>query len=80
MVEDVASEAYTLGQYGAQRAELGAGSGTSGALRDVLASRSGLPGLEDDDGQRRYLVQRWSGGTICDKTGMERKVEVQVRL
>lgn len=26
----------------------------------------------------RYLVQRWSDGTYCDKTGKPREVEVQV--
>ena len=28
----------------------------------------------------RYLVQRWGDGTLCDKTGRKREVEVQVRL
>lgn len=28
----------------------------------------------------RYLSQVWEGGTICDKTGMPRSTEVQVRL
>ena len=27
----------------------------------------------------RYLVQRWGDGTLCDKTGKNREVEVQVR-
>lgn len=27
----------------------------------------------------RYLVQRWGDGTLCDKTGQPREVEVQVR-
>lgn len=27
---------------------------------------------------KRYLVQSWGGGTICDMTGMPRRVEVQV--
>lgn len=37
---------------------------------------------EDDEGlgeQKRYLVQRWSAGTLCDKTGVDRRIEVQVR-
>jgi hypothetical protein len=25
----------------------------------------------------RYLVQKWSGGTICDMTGRPRRIEVQ---
>jgi len=30
-------------------------------------------------GSTRYMVQRLSGGTECDLTGRERKIEVQVR-
>ena len=26
----------------------------------------------------RYLVQRWGDGTLCDKTGKLREIEVQV--
>lgn len=32
---------------------------------------------EDELEQKRYLVQRWEGGTICDMTGKPRVVEVQ---
>lgn len=28
----------------------------------------------------RYLVQRWGDGTLCDKTGEPRDIEIQVRL
>jgi hypothetical protein len=28
----------------------------------------------------RYLVQRWGDGTVCDKTGRRREIEVQVSL
>lgn len=31
-------------------------------------------------GELRYLVQRLGGGTVCDLTGKERKIEVQVKL
>lgn len=31
------------------------------------------------DESGRYLSQVWEGGTVCDKTGMPRSVEVQVR-
>ena len=34
---------------------------------------------ETDDDGRRFLVQKWGGGTPCDKTGLPRRVEVQVR-
>lgn len=65
-----------------------------GSLREILASedkseenalevmngaKSTLRGEEDSIGdERRYLVQRWTGGTLCDKTGVERSIEVQV--
>lgn len=26
----------------------------------------------------RYLVQRWGDGTVCDRTGKQREIEVQV--
>lgn len=26
----------------------------------------------------RYLIQRWGEGTVCDKTGKKREIEVQV--
>ena len=42
---------------------------------------TGRGAFESGNGdEKRYLVQRWAGGTLCDKTGVERKVEVQVRL
>jgi protein OS-9 len=42
-------------------------------------------GAEDEVGevdlvlnsQGRYLVQRWSGGTVCDMTGRPRRIEIQ---
>lgn len=37
-----------------------------------------LPRLETK-GSSRYMVQRLAGGTECDLTGRERKIEVQVR-
>ena len=64
-----------------------------GSLRDILESEDkdlqnavgfvqGNNGKADSDtlgDEKRYLVQRWSGGTLCDKTGVDRRVEVQVR-
>ena len=38
-----------------------------------------LPRLEVK-GSSRYMVQRLTGGTECDLTGRERKIEVQVRF
>lgn len=67
-----------------------------GSLREILASedKSQENSLEvvhggksasrtDEDhigDERRYLVQRWTGGTLCDKTGVDRSIEVQVSL
>lgn len=64
-----------------------------GSLREILESDDKVDGqaldigshgrtVEDDDmsvdDDKRYLVQLWTGGTLCDKTGAERKTEVQV--
>lgn len=64
---------------------------TLGSLREILESedKESVYGLNIYDGseieeeeavsdQKRYLVQSWAGGTMCDKTGVERRVEVQV--
>lgn len=49
-----------------------------------LAHGVGKPGTKNDDDtigdEKRYLVQRWTGGTLCDKTGVDRSIEVQVSL
>ena len=66
-----------------------------GSLREILESYDKVDGqalevgsrgraTEDDDvsvdDDKRYLVQLWTGGTLCDKTGAQRKTEVQVGL
>jgi len=67
-----------------------------GSLREILASEDKSEenslevvhggkssGKNDEDSigdERRYLVQRWTGGTLCDKTGVDRSIEVQVSL
>lgn len=53
------------------------GLGSSG-LSDVLSAESDIELEEDSDSGKRYLVQHWTGGTSCDMTGLERRVEVQV--
>lgn len=40
---------------------------------------TGLARLEQR-GELKYLVQNLAGGTVCDLTGRERRIEVQVRL
>lgn len=58
------------------------GSGSAAALRqERIPARLGAEasqGLGWDEGGR-YLSQTWASGTVCDKTGLPREVEVQVR-
>ncbi|MBW0540571.1 hypothetical protein O181_080286 [Austropuccinia psidii MF-1] len=51
--------------------------GITDVLRDEAVSRSDSIEEDDEFGQKKYLVQRWEGGTICDMTGKPRAVEVQ---
>ncbi|ORX33983.1 hypothetical protein BD324DRAFT_605342 [Kockovaella imperatae] len=62
--EDTSYEAYTLGQKGSRRPSRAAAE--SNAVSFGLGASS------------RYLVQRWSDGTLCDKTKRPREVEVQI--
>ncbi|KAF8636659.1 hypothetical protein AX17_003465 [Amanita inopinata Kibby_2008] len=68
--EDPEWEAYTLGRA-PTNPELGAdltvAEQNAHAVNLELARNAGS----------RYLVQRWGEGTICDKTGKSREVEVQ---
>ncbi|KAF8426276.1 glucosidase II beta subunit-like protein-domain-containing protein [Tirmania nivea] len=76
--EDPMTASYVLG-----RVE-GGGSGTGG-LGGVGANgqgpaRKGAAGEGTElqgSGELRYLVQKMGGGTICDITGKERRIEVQ---
>jgi protein OS-9 len=68
--EDPGSESYTLG-----RAPPTPEPGVDLNLADLDAQAANLE-LARGAGSR-YLVQRWGDGTICDKTGKEREVEVQ---
>ncbi|PLW22074.1 hypothetical protein PCANC_23403 [Puccinia coronata f. sp. avenae] len=49
----------------------------SDVLRDESVIKSSMEIEEEEFQQKRYLVQRWDGGTICDMTGKPRSVEVQ---
>ncbi|KIW03950.1 uncharacterized protein PV09_04787 [Verruconis gallopava] len=82
-VEDKSVDAYVLGKYG--DAEGGKSTHADGAeeAKGRSSSRSGssdkgLAQLETK-GETRYLVQKLGGGTTCDLTGKERRVEVQFR-
>jgi len=45
-------------------------------VNDELALANNLELARQGAGQR-YLVQRWGDGTVCDKTGRPREIEVQ---
>ena len=47
-------------------------------MSDGAKRRSSGNGEIVQRGESRYLVQKLAGGTVCDLTGKERKIEVQV--
>lgn len=51
--------------------------GLSDVIQDEVPHNDELWHDADEFEQKRYLVQRWEGGTICDMTGKPRAVEVQ---
>jgi len=68
--EDPEWEAYTLGRAPSQPAP--------GADLTVAEKNAHAANLElAKNAGSRYLVQRWADGTLCDKTGKNREVEVQ---
>lgn len=48
------------------------------AAADINADQNLPPIALGRGAGQRYLVQRWGGGTVCDKTGRGREIEVQV--
>ena len=46
---------------------------------DTGSTETGLARLETK-GEVRYLVQKLTGGSTCDLTGKDRRIEVQVRI
>ncbi|KAJ7219188.1 hypothetical protein GGX14DRAFT_590577 [Mycena pura] len=68
--EDPNWEAYTLGRAPAAPEP---GADLTVAQQDALAANLELARSAGS----RYLVQRWGDGTMCDKTGKPREVEVQ---
>ena len=88
-VEDPGVEGYTLGLYakqgnqeGGETTKEGGEHGIRSALdaSDLAKQKSSESGYGElvQRGESRYLVQKLEGGTKCDLTGKERKVEVQV--
>ena len=88
-VEDPGVDGYTLGSYTPQQQQGSDGTmkeGREHGVQSVLdgtglakkkTSSSGSGELVQR-GESRYLVQKLDGGTKCDLTGKDRKVEVQV--
>ncbi|GAA5858491.1 hypothetical protein JCM8547_007330 [Rhodosporidiobolus lusitaniae] len=80
--EDPHADSYTLG-VAPETAALTAGPKYGSGSPELAKSDSYIPsklgggdGAGWDEGGK-YLVQTWSDGTICDKTGTPRMVEVQ---
>lgn len=75
-VEDPAVESYTLGMYqdGGEREQ-------ADNTKELSVHSSPTPepisGELVQRGENRYLVQRLRGGTKCDLTGKDRRIEVQ---
>lgn len=65
--EDPEWEAYTLGKAPQPGADLTVAEQAPQAANLELAHNAGS----------RYLVQKWGDGSLCDKTGKNREVEVQ---
>lgn len=85
--EDPHADSYTLGKapepVSAQPPKYGSGSGLLAKKDQRIPATlggggaGGVMGVGMDDGGR-YLSQVWEDGTVCDKTGLPRTVEVQV--
>lgn len=65
-VEDPGVEGYSLGMY-------------EGGKKSEDEKKAEGTGELVTKGESRYLVQRLDGGTVCDLTGKQRRVELQVR-
>lgn len=64
--EDPSTPSYVLGRFGDRKAD-SRQNGPKSSVTTELQTK----------GETRYLVQRLGGGTICDLTGKDRRVEVQ---
>ncbi|CAK4032236.1 Hypothetical predicted protein [Lecanosticta acicola] len=82
-LEDPGVPGFTLGTYEKRFEDDDAAKGEAwdgeGALQMSDGSKRKRSGHGElvQRGESRYLVQRLGGGTVCDLTGKERKVEVQ---
>jgi protein OS-9 len=76
-VEDQSVQAYTLGKFDKKPIKQEQIDASKDKQSDE--TETGLAKLETK-GELRYLVHHLKGGTTCDLTGKERKIEVQVLL
>jgi protein OS-9 len=74
-VEDKGVEAYVLGRF--DDPEGGKSKSLDSTSATGAATETGLAKMETK-GDVRYMVQHLGGGTTCDLTGRERRIEVQV--
>jgi protein OS-9 len=86
-IEDPSAQGYLLGRYDekkvkhdvqAQSEQKWEGEGAL-EVSEHATRKVGGHGELVTRGESRYLVQKLEGGTECDLTGKERKIEVQVR-
>ena len=80
-MEDPGVPGFMLGTYAkrAEGEEFPRDEGeTALEMSDGAKRRSSGNGEIVQRGESRYLVQKLAGGTVCDLTGKERKIEVQV--
>ncbi|KAJ9101736.1 hypothetical protein QFC21_003075 [Naganishia friedmannii] len=66
----LAAYEYALSEF--YHAQSRAGQAASGGMEDQVGEVELV-----QNSQGRYLVQRWSGGTVCDMTGRPRRIEIQ---
>jgi protein OS-9 len=83
-VEDKSVAAYVLGRFDTEEVaalqdEIEDEEGLRKALQGKKQPKTKSLGKLEVKGQTRYLVQTLGGGTVCDLTGEERSIEVQVR-
>lgn len=78
-VEDPNVHPFILGQLDTGEAAEGEKGLQNGDKQKKTLEASKAVGTLETRGDQRYLVQRLSGGTECDLTGRERRIEVQVR-
>ncbi|KAL1297674.1 hypothetical protein AAFC00_006226 [Neodothiora populina] len=71
-VEDPGVTGFTLGSV-----EESLPKEMKGVAKSKTGQASKALGTLETRGENRYLVQRLGGGTVCDLTGRERRVEVQ---